>query len=271
MTRDLSQEILQLQQIVKKLRSPDGCPWDKEQTSESLIPYLLEETYEVIDAIKEEQWDDLKSELGDLMLHIVFQADIAEGKSLFSLEDALRSINEKLLRRHPHVFSESEKNETLSKEAVLDNWEKLKMAEGRTSVLEGVPKHAASLLKAQRIQEKASKVGFDWDEVAPAMDKVDEELAELKEAWESADTEHIEEELGDLLFATVNVSRLMNLNAELTLRKAVEKFQTRFQAMEQIFKAKNWDINTATLEEMDKVWDEVKLVLRDQKRINKNK
>ena len=251
------QEIRRLQDIVIKLRSPDGCPWDRAQTSESLIPYLLEEAFEVVEAIEDGSPDDLKAELGDLMLHIVMQAQISEEQGGFNLRDSLVSINDKLIRRHPHVFGEDNSEAKRIEDGTL-GWEKSKRLEGRKSWLDGVPKNLPGLIRAQRIQEKASNVGFDWNDVRPALDKFHEEVDELVEMWEEGDAQRAREEFGDVLFALVNVARLMKIDSETTMRLAVDKFDARFRALEKVFETEGRELEAATLEEMDAVWDEIK-------------
>lgn len=250
-------ELRRLINIVSKLRSPEGCPWDIEQTPESMIPFLLEEAYEVVESIEEGNHADLSAELGDLLLHIVMQAQMAEEQNNFQLRDAIYSINEKLIRRHPHVFGE---NNDPSKrlEDARENWEKVKKNEGRKSWIDGVPKNLPGLIRAQRVQEKASTVGFDWDEVTPALEKAHEEIDELMEVWLQGDQQRSQEEYGDVLFAIVNVGRLMKLDSETSMRQAIDKFDARFRALEKVFEEENRDIEAASLEEMDAVWDRIK-------------
>jgi len=231
-------------EIVKKLRAPNGCEWDKEQTHQSLIPYLLEETHEVIEAIENKDYDALKEELGDLILHVIFQADLASDKNKFSVDDLLNGINKKLINRHPHIFSNNS-DDSYKKES----WEATKKKEkNRESVLDGVPKSLPALLLSRRIQEKAAGVGFDWDNNDQVLDKVDEEIGELKESI--IINEGIDEELGDVLFSLVNLSRHLNIDPELSLKRSTEKFIKRFKAIE-----KEVDIEKLSLEELDKIWD----------------
>ncbi|MCF7807434.1 MAG: nucleoside triphosphate pyrophosphohydrolase [Candidatus Marinimicrobia bacterium] len=253
----VTHELLRLQTIVKKLRAPDGCPWDKEQTPQSLIPYLIEETYEVVEALENEDSESLKSELGDLLLHVVMQGEMAEEAEGFTLRDSLFSINEKLIRRHPHVFGEDNSEQGRHNDAT-SNWEKSKKAEGRKSWLDGVPKNLPGLIRAQRIQEKASQVGFDWNEVLPALEKFHEEIDELIVEWEAGEKDRAREEFGDVLFALVNVARLMKFDSESTMRLAIDKFDARFRALELEYERNDWDLEAATLEEMDAVWDRIK-------------
>ena len=232
----------ELIKIVKKLRAPDGCDWDREQTHKSLIPYLLEETHEVIESIEDNDYDALKEELGDLMLHVIFQVDLASDKNKFSVDDVLDGINKKLVNRHLHIFSK-DKNQK------KENWETTKKKEKkRDSVLDGVPKSLPALLQSRRIQEKAASVGFDWDNNKKVLDKVDEEILELKEAIIKKDG--IDEEFGDVLFSLVNLSRHLDIDPESSLKKSTIKFIKRFKEIE-----KEVDIEELTLDELDEIWN----------------
>ncbi|HQO21128.1 MAG TPA: nucleoside triphosphate pyrophosphohydrolase [Acidobacteriota bacterium] len=249
-------EYARLVELMARLRAPGGCPWDRSQSREDLKTYLVEETYEVLDAIDSKSSDKLKEELGDLLLQIVFHAEIAEEENAFDIEDVCRSINEKLVRRHPHVFGDA-KAET--PDIVLKNWETIKKGEKEgKSALGGVPKVLPALLKAYRLQEKAARVGFDWEETRQVEAKVDEELAELREATENGDREKIREELGDLLFAIVNLSRFLKLDPEDTLQSANEKFIRRFKAVEKSAADDGRDLHGMSLAEMDQLWEEAK-------------
>ncbi len=242
--------------ITQRLRRE--CPWDKEQTHGSIRYNLIEEAYEVVEAIEEEHWDELRKELGDLLLHVVFHANIAEERGEFTLDDVIRGITEKMIFRHPHVFGATE---VTGAEEVKVNWEKLKMKEGRISVLDGVPKEMPALLRAHRLQEKASKVGFDWKHRDDAWKKVEEETGELHEALARGNAPEAEAELGDLLFAIVNYSRFLEINPEHALRRTIEKFTRRFQYVERTLKESGKDIHASTLEEMDALWNQAKKVL----------
>ena len=236
--------------IVKKLRAPDGCEWDREQTHESLTPYLLEETYEVLEAIDNKDFTALKEELGDLLLHVVFQAELANEKKLFSLEDSIRNVNEKLINRHPHVFA----NDNVKKV----DWETAKQKEKkRDSLLDGVPKALPALLRARRIQERAASVGFDWKTSKQVFNKVEEEIDELKEALEN--NIGIEDELGDVLFSIVNLTRHLDLNPETSLKKSIDKFTYRFKKLELELKNRNQDIKDFSLVQLDAMWESIKL------------
>jgi len=250
-------ELRRLINIVSKLRSSEGCPWDIEQTPESMIPFLLEEAYEVVESIEDGKQEDILAELGDLLLNIVMQAQMAEEKNEFQLRDTIYSINEKLIRRHPHVFGDDNSKSRRIEDA-RENWEKVKKSEGRKSWIDGVPKNLPGLIRAQRIQEKASTVGFDWDDVAPALAKSHEEIDELLEVWLEGNQERSREEFGDVLFSIVNVGRLMKIDSETSMRQAIDKFDVRFRALEKVFEDENRDIETASLEEMDEVWDRIK-------------
>jgi tetrapyrrole methylase family protein / MazG family protein len=236
--------------IVKRLRK--DCPWDREQTHQSIRHSLIEETYEVIEAIDQNDSDELKKELGDLLLHIVLHAVIAEEERSFTLEDVIESISEKMIRRHPHVFSN-----VVAKDSheVKRNWERIKLTEGRKSVIEGVPREMPALLRALRVQEKASKVGFDWKKKRDVWKKVDEEIKELAGAERSKDHARIEEEYGDLLFSLVNYSRFIGVNPEFALKGSIDKFTTRFTHIEQELQRRGKQIGTVSLKEMDEIWD----------------
>jgi tetrapyrrole methylase family protein/MazG family protein len=240
-------------EITKRLRRE--CPWDREQTHASLRHSLIEETYEVVEAIDRSDTAELAKELGDLLLHVVFHANIAEERGEFTLEDVIRGITEKLIRRHPHIFG------TVSvsgAEHVKQNWEKIKLQEGRHSVLDGVPKELPALLRAHRLTDRASKVGFDWEKKEDAWKKVEEEVGELHQAIEAGRPEDVENEFGDLLFGLVNYSRFINVNPEIALRQTVEKFISRFQYIEKRLKEMGKDIHSSTLPEMDMLWEEAK-------------
>lgn len=248
----------QLLAIMKKLRGPGGCPWDAEQTHESLTRYLLEETYEVIEAIDSKSTEHLKEELGDLLLQPVFHAVIAEEAGQFDMADVISSICEKLIRRHPHVFGDMDISDS---NAQIANWERIKKEEKgpeRKSALSGVPPQLPALLKAHKITEKASRVGFDWDHSDQVFAKVMEELHEFEEAWSGGDTERMEDELGDLLFAIVNLGRFLSLNPEEALRKTISRFEKRFTYIENALDKQGRHIREASVEEMNILWEQVK-------------
>lgn len=240
--------------IMDDLRS--GCPWDKEQTFESLRHLTIEEVYELSDAILDNNMDDVKGELGDLMLHLVFYAKLGSETNTFDIKDVLDSISEKLIYRHPHIYGETEVTDAND---VLNNWEKLKLKEGRTSVLEGVPKSLPPLVKAFRIQEKAKGVGFEWEKREHVWDKVIEELNELKyEVDNNSKKEKIEDELGDLLFALTNYARYIGVNPEDALEKTNKKFIRRFQFIEKQSALEGYKLEDMSLEEMEAFWVKAK-------------
>ncbi len=243
----------ELMNIMRRLRN--DCSWDSVQTHDSIKANTLEEAYEVVEAIDEKNYPELKTELGDLLLHIVFHSVIAEGMNNFNIDDVIDSISEKLIRRHPHIFGDIkvENNSDIER-----NWETIKLQEGRDSVLEGVPKHLPELHKAFRIQQKAAKVGFDWEKKEDVWDKVKEEIEEMKEAESKNDLNHLEEEMGDLFFSLVNYSRFIGINPGNALRRTNEKFIKRFQYIENALAKQNKKIYDTSLEEMDKFWEESK-------------
>ncbi|MEX0736481.1 MAG: nucleoside triphosphate pyrophosphohydrolase [Bacteroidota bacterium] len=236
--------------VVRRLRKE--CPWDREQTHQSIRQSLIEEAYEVVEAIDENDLGELKKELGDLLLHVALHAVMAEEKKAFDMDSVLQSSMEKLIRRHPHVFGGIAVENARE---VKVNWEKIKMSEGRNSLMEGVPKELPSLLRAHRLQEKASKVGFDWKEKGPVWEKVREEIDELQQAEHNGRVDETEEEFGDLLFALVNYSRFLNINPENALRRSTEKFIRRFRALEQELVGRGKRVEDSTPEEMDELWN----------------
>jgi tetrapyrrole methylase family protein/MazG family protein len=243
-----------------RLRGENGCPWDREQTHASIKPYLLEETYEVLESIDENDPVKLEEELGDLALQVVFHAQMADEAGLFTIADVLRGINEKLRRRHPHIFGDVKAD---TAQEVLFNWEQIKKlerekAQGRASLLDGVPRELPALLRAHRLQEKASRVGFDWNEARQVFQKVEEELAELQAAMESEQPDRMEAELGDLLFSLVNLGRFIAVNPEDALRKTIARFIARFQYIEEELAKRGTAPGQVTLEEMDALWAEAK-------------
>jgi nucleoside triphosphate diphosphatase len=245
----------QLLSVMEQLRRE--CPWDREQTHDSIKGHTIEEAYEVVESIDENDYEELKHELGDLLLHVVFHSEIAKGDGTFDINDVLEAIITKLIRRHPHIFGDTEVN---GSDDVKRNWEQIKLAEGRESVLEGVPSSLPALLKAYRLQDKASKIGFDWKHRADVWEKVKEEIVELEEAVQSEDKAKAEEEFGDLLFSLVNYGRFLDLNAEDALRVTIAKFIKRFSFIETQMKAEGKDIANSTLEEMDEYWERAKLI-----------
>jgi XTP/dITP diphosphohydrolase len=242
--------------IMKRLRQE--CPWDKEQTHDSIKAATLEETYEMIEAIDLKDYNELKAELGDLLLHIVFHSAIAEENKNFSLNDVIDSITDKLIRRHPHIFSDTKVADT---KEILKNWEEIKLSEGRDSVLEGVPKNLPSLARAYRLQEKASKVGFDWEKKEDVWKKVIEEIEEMHEMEKAGNQDEFEKEMGDVFFALTNYARFLGVNPENALRLTNEKFIARFSYVEKKIKESGKTVSESTLSEMDRFWDESKKYL----------
>ncbi len=240
-------------EITKRLRKE--CPWDREQTHASIRHSLIEEAYEVVEAIDNNQMDELRKELGDLLLHVVFHANIAEETGEFRLEQVIDAITRKLIFRHPHVFNGVQVADAAE---VKGNWERLKLHEGRESVLDGVPKELPALLRAHRLQEKASAVGFDWKKKEDAWEKAEEELQELHRALAGVSHREVEAEFGDLLFALVNYARFIDVNPEHALRRSIEKFTARFQYIERRLREMGKDVHSSTLEEMDGLWNEAK-------------
>jgi tetrapyrrole methylase family protein/MazG family protein len=254
-----------LVEVMAQLRSDQGCPWDREQTHQTLKQFLLEESYEVLEAIDAGDDAELCKELGDVLLQVVFHAQIANEEGRFNVDDVCRAVVDKLIHRHPHVFGDVEVD---GADEVVTNWERIKRAERSgadttASVLDGVPKLLPALLRAQRVQEKASRVGFDWAQISGPLEKVSEEFEELRREWDppakSTKTQaRRAEELGDLLFALVNVARFQKFSPEDVLRQAVEKFERRFRAMEESLKARGRMLEECDLEEMDQTWEQVK-------------
>lgn len=246
--------------IMNELR--EKCPWDKKQTIQSLRQMTIEETYELADAIMDEDWQHIKEELGDLLLHIVFYSKIGSEQNQFTIQDVIDSICEKLIARHPHVYTPEETYEGIvdvkNEEDVKRNWEQLKLKEGKRSVLSGVPKSLPAVVKAMRLQEKAKQVGFEWKKTVDVWEKVMEETNELQEAVKHKDISAQEEELGDLIFALVNYARFLEIDAEAAIERTNRKFISRFTQMETKADAKGKALNDMTLEEMDNLWNEIK-------------
>jgi tetrapyrrole methylase family protein/MazG family protein len=243
--------------IMEALRSEKGCPWDKEQTRESLKPFIVEEAYELIEAIDESDPEEIKEELGDLLFQIVFQCQIAKENNEFKISDVIEKISKKMIARHPHVFGGADYKTT---DEVIKHWEEQKKLEGklRESILEGVPKTLPSLLRAHRLQNRAAGVGFDWEKIGDVLRKLDEELKEFKGALETKRQDEIENELGDIFFMLVNVSRFIGVNPEDALRKTISKFIHRFRYIEMNAAEQGKRLSDMTLPEMDRLWDEAK-------------
>ena len=241
----------------------EKCPWDQKQTFESLRNLTIEETYELADAITAKNLEELKGEIGDLLLHMVFYCKIASEKKAFDIEDAINTVCDKLVHRHPHIYGNVQVED---EEEVKKNWEKLKLKEGKTSVLEGVPGSLPALVKATRIQEKAKGIGFEWETAKDVWKKVKEEMNEF-EAEMNTNSNKMEEEFGDLLFSLVNYARFIDLSPESALSKTNQKFIARFQLMEKLIKKDNKEIESMPLIEMDEYWDKAKLNLRKTKNL----
>ncbi len=241
-------------EIIAELRV--GCPWDRKQTLESLRYLTIEETYELSDAIIDRDLDEIKKELGDLIMHIVFYAQIGSETHDFTIAEVIQSVNEKLIRRHPHIYGDVE---VANEEEVKRNWERIKLKEGKKSVLEGVPKSLPAMVKANRIQEKARGIGFDWDHESQVWDKLMEEIGELKEEIDSgAQKEKVEGEFGDVLFSMINYARFVDVNPEDALERTNKKFINRFQYLETKASEMKKDLSDMTLEEMESIWQEAK-------------
>ncbi len=248
------ESLLRLVKIMNELR--EQCPWDKKQTIDTLRTLTIEETFELADAITDHDWKNLKEELGDILLHITFYARIATEEKQFTLDEVINGVCDKLIFRHPHIYSDTVVN---NEEDVKKNWEKLKLKEGKKTILGGVPRSLPAMVKAIRIQEKAKQVGFEWDNKEDVWKKVEEEMGELQEAITQHHTqEHIEEEFGDVLFSLINYARFLKIDAEGVLEKTNKKFISRFNQMEEMANEQKKDLHNMTLEEMDELWNQVK-------------
>jgi XTP/dITP diphosphohydrolase len=249
-----------LVEIMDNIR--EKCPWDKAQTIHSLLQMTIEETYELVDAVLEENWKDIKEELGDLLLHVVFYAKIAAEKNHFTIEETIDGICKKLIKRHPHVYPPEQHHENIvevkNADDVKRNWEQLKLKEGKKSVLSGVPKSLPAIVKAMRLQSKAKQVGFEWETAEDVWKKVNEESGELREAVQKGDAAEMENEFGDLLFAAINYARFLNIDAEAALERTNKKFIYRFTKMEETAAAAGKPLNEMTLAEMDDIWNQIK-------------
>jgi tetrapyrrole methylase family protein/MazG family protein len=248
-----------LQEIMDALRGPDGCPWDRQQTRKTLIPFLIEETYEVVEALQDNDPVRIREELGDLLFQIVFHSRIAKENGEFTMDDVVAGIHEKMVSRHPHVFGDTSCN---TSEEVLKQWDAIKKREGKfsRSLLDGVPNALPSLMRAQMIQHRASKSGFDWHKTEEVVEKLDEEVEEFKAALKTGDHALMEEELGDMLFTVVNISRFIKVNPEDALRRTIDRFVRRFEHMEGRAKDKDSgrDFSSLTPAQMDELWEESK-------------
>jgi XTP/dITP diphosphohydrolase len=249
----VASRFLGLVKIMDELR--EQCPWDRKQTIHTLRSMTIEETYELADSITEKDWKGIKEELGDLLLHILFYSKIGAEQKQFTLEEVIQGISEKLVSRHPHIYGDVKVKD---EEEVKQNWEKLKLKEGKKSVLGGVPGSLPAVVKAARLQEKAKQVGFEWDNRNQVWDKVEEEIKELKEAIEKEDQDKMEDELGDVLFSLVNYARFLHVDAENALERTNKKFINRFTLMEQQALREGKSLHDMSLKEMDSIWDSIK-------------
>jgi MazG family protein len=251
------ENLTRLKEIVARLRAPDGCPWDREQTHSTLRASLIEESHEVIDAIERSDDSNLREELGDLLLQVVMHAQLADERGAFTLEEIAATVSEKMVRRHPHVFGDKLASDS---EAVLKQWEKIKREEKgeNAGVLDGVAASLPALLRSQTLQKKAARVGFDWPDVGPVYEKLAEEIGEIREAVGKNDAAEIEAEIGDLLFSAVNLARKLGVDAETALAGANKRFLTRFRHIEQTLLADGRAFEGTSLEELDRIWEQAK-------------
>jgi len=253
MKNELADAFLRLVGIMDELR--EKCPWDRKQTIHSLRQMTIEETYELADAITSEDWSGVREEIGDLMLHMLFYAKIGSEQQKFTLQDALNGISDKLIARHPHIYGDVKVE---NEDDVKRNWEKIKLREGKKSVLSGVPRALPALVKAMRLQEKARQVGFEWGNKEQVWEKIEEEMDELSEAVESGVQEKMEEELGDLLFSVINYARFLRIDPENALERTNRKFMSRFTRMEEEAEKEGRSLPNMSLEEMDAIWNRIK-------------
>ena len=256
-----SKGMLRLQEIMRALRDPEGgCPWDIEQNFSSIAPYTVEEAYEVADAIERENWDDLKNELGDLLLQTVYHTQMAEEENLFNFNDVVNQISEKMIKRHPHVFGSLKQNKTSDQQ--IKDWEAIKADErvkkNQTGILDDVALNLPALVRSLKLQKRAARVGFDWPTVSKVLKKVEEETKELVEAKEFESQERIKEEFGDLMFSIVNLGRHLKVDPEEALKKANKKFITRFKFIEDEIKSQGRNLEDTSLEEMEQLWQSAK-------------
>jgi MazG family protein len=248
--------------LMTTLRGPNGCPWDRKQTLPDLKPYVIEEAYEVVDAIDRDDRTSLAEEVGDMLLEAVFIAEVTREEGTFDIYDSITAVHDKLVRRHPHVFADAQANDA---DEVLVNWEKLKNEERKSenkSLMAGVPQSMPALLKASRLTEKASRVGFDWRRTEDVFAKLDEELAEVHEAIASGDAAKVHDEVGDLLFTIANIARKLNVNPEEALQSTNRKFTRRFESMERAVREQERNLDQLSLEEMDALWNDAKAAER---------
>ena len=252
-SENLSKAFLDLVEIMDTLR--EKCPWDKKQTIQSLRSNTIEELYELVDAIIEEDWEGIKEELGDILLHVLFYAKIGTEQGQFTLQDSIEGISKKLIHRHPHIYGDVK---AADEETVKRNWEQLKLQEGKKSLLEGVPNSLPAMVKAFRIQQKVKQVGFEWENIEQVWDKVEEEISELKAEVIANDQDKMEQEFGDVLFSLINYARFLNIDPESALERTNKKFKYRFELMETYAKNNGLDLATLSLDEKNKMWDTIK-------------
>jgi len=250
----LSQSFLDLVEIMDALR--EKCPWDKKQTIHSLRSNTIEELYELVDAIIEEDWKGIQEELGDILLHVLFYAKIGTEQGQFTLQDSIEGISKKLIHRHPHIYGDVKADD---EETVKKNWEQLKLQEGKKSLLEGVPKSLPAMVKAFRIQQKVKQVGFEWENKEQVWDKVEEEIEELKVEIAAGDQQKMEQEFGDVLFSLINYARFLNIDPETALELTNKKFKYRFELLEKFAIDNGLNLSTMSLEEKNAVWDKIKM------------
>lgn len=252
-------------EIMRILRSEKGCPWDKKQDHNSLKKYLIEETYEAIEAIDLNDKDKMKEELGDVLLQVIFHSQIGSENNTFNFEDVVNSISKKLVDRHPHVFGEAEINDA---DKVVETWEKIKKKEkgfeSHSKVLKDVPKYLPSLMRGYKVQQKAAQVGFDWTDIKDVLNKVNEEKSELEEAIEIGEINHIEEEFGDVIFSLVNLARFLKVDPEISMLKTIDKFINRFEYLESESLKDGKNIVDMSLSEMDEYWEKAKKYLKEK-------
>lgn len=255
----MSSSFDELIQIMARLRGPGGCPWDHEQTHESIVPQLIEETYEAIGAIDEKNWPHLCEELGDLLLHIVFHSQMASETKDFTIDDVVTGLAAKLVRRHPHVFGDTKVKDAGE---VIQNWDKIKAGEKKNqkmeSALDNIPKALPALMQAYKLTKKASKMGFDWEKTEQVLEKVDEEIREIKAAVKNKNQDEITDEIGDLFFSLANLCRFLKVAPEEALRKSNEKFRKRFTVMEKMILVQNKKMEEMNLKELDNLWEQAK-------------
>ena len=250
---NLSKAFLDLVEIMDTLR--EKCPWDKKQTIQSLRSNTIEELYELVDAIIEEDWKGIKEELGDILLHVLFYAKIGTEQGQFTLQDSIEGISKKLIHRHPHIYGDVKAED---EETVKKNWEQLKLQEGKKSLLEGVPNSLPAMVKAFRIQQKVKQVGFEWEHIDQVWDKVEEEMKELKVEVEAKNQDKMEAEFGDVLFSLINYARFLNIDPETALERTNKKFKHRFELMETYAKENGLDLASLSLAEKDALWNKIK-------------